>query len=247
MDQIFRLCFEFNECFLKNKVTYKNVKDLNNTLGIEEARESKKYTMKKAKDKIEVLEKMKENKRIWQRHSLRFSILSNFGCRPAELNNIYFYIEGDHIFAEIAGKKVNEERGQRRRKIGVLIDREDLTHQTIIKHIKAGNKVLKSTTSDYNSLRKYISSNFENTSLYSYRHVVASKLKNLLTDRELAQFLGHRSTNSAKSYGNKRTGKNWLKPSEDYQAEASDPVVVKTKAIDHFKKLKNINVLNTYV
>lgn len=236
MDQVFNLCFRYKNEYIDKKTTYKKVRDLNNTIGIEEAKESKKYTMKKAASKNEVLEKMNKNKRLWARHSLRFSIISTFGCRPAELNNIYYYIEGDHIIAEIAGKKVNEVRGQKRRKIGILIDKEDISHQVIINNIKKGNKVLKSTPSDYNSLRKYILKNFENTSLYSYRHIVASKLKNILSDQELARFLGHRSTNSAKSYGNKRTGKNWLKPSEDYTAEASDPVVVKTKSCDHFKK-----------
>ena len=90
----------------------------------------------KAASKNEVLEKMNKNKRLWARHSLRFSIISTFGCRPAELNNIYYYIEGDHIIAEIAGKKVNEVRGQKRRKIGILIDKEDISHQVIINNIK---------------------------------------------------------------------------------------------------------------
>lgn len=236
MNNILYMAFQYKDCFIDNKRTYKDLKELNEVLNIDEAKNSKKYTMKKAADNIQVLEKMMKNKKVFNRHALRFSVISNFGCRPAELNNILLYQEDGYIYAEIAGKKVNNERGQNRRKLGVLIDKEDLSHKIILSLLKnKGNLILKSNKSDYNSLRKYITKNFENTSLYSYRHIVASKLKNTISDVELAQFLGHRSTASAKSYGNRRTGKNWLKPIEDFKAEGSDKVVVKETARQHFE------------
>ncbi|MDR9944483.1 hypothetical protein KBU53_26045, partial [Enterobacter hormaechei subsp. xiangfangensis] len=71
-----------------------------------------------------------------------------------------------------------------------------------------GEVVVTQKKKDYESLRKYINRHHPGTSLYTYSHKVASDLKaSVLQKRQIAEFQGHRTTDSQQYYGNTRSGR----------------------------------------
>ncbi|MBZ4359391.1 hypothetical protein LAM19_24375, partial [Mycobacterium tuberculosis] len=60
-----------------------------------------------------------------------------------------------------------------------------------------GEVVITQNKKDYDGLRKYLNRHHKGTSLYTYRHKVASNLKaTVASKRQIAEFLGHRTTES---------------------------------------------------
>ncbi|WP_217427818.1 hypothetical protein, partial [Serratia marcescens] len=85
---------------------------------------------------------------------------------------------------------------------------------------------------DYDGLRKYLNRHHKGTSLYTYRHKVASNLKATgASKRQIAEFLGHRTTESQQHYGYSRSGSG----GHSMTAKGSNEVRVKPDIKDYLK------------
>lgn len=147
-------------------------------------------------------------------------LLKLTGCRPNELKKgiLVSVTEDNCLKFIIRGSKLNlkQNRGMVMRKIQIKLSESDKYKTFLENYIKSTSENGKSTTitiTSENSFSGYISKISKrlwprktyHASAYSFRHQVASDLKNSGMDEvEIAQFLGHASTRSQESYGRKR-------------------------------------------
>lgn len=158
-------------------------------------------------------------------------LLKLIGCRPNEIKKgiVVSITEDNCLKFIIRGSKLNlkQNRGMVMRKINIKLNEEDKYKTFLKNYIKSTSENGKSTTitiTSENSFSGYISKISKrlwprkkyHASAYSFRHQIASDLKNSGMDEvELAQFLGHASTRSQQSYGRKRRSGKGEKPQQN--------------------------------
>lgn len=205
----FKLAIKFEDEFLsEDRVVFNDVKSKE---GFEKVSFSKKKGLKKAPSAEMVLNDLSSNKSLYDRHSLSFSIISTFGIRPAEMQKgVKLTFQDGMIYALVKGAKVSKDKGHKHRAIGSMVREDNKCDQVILEAIyKNGGEVLATQNkSDYDSLRKYFNNHYNGTSLYTYRHQVASDLKKQgVSKRQIAEIMGHRTTDSQVHYGYARSSK----------------------------------------
>lgn len=170
-------------------------------------------------------------------------LLKLTGCRPNEINKgVRVSITDDNCFRFIImGSKLNlnQNRGINQRIIKIKLEESDKYKSFLENYVKSTSENGKSTTINVKSEKSfsgYISKISKrlwprktyHASAYSFRHQVASDLKNSGMDEvEIAQFLGHASTRSQESYGRKRRRGKGEEPAQNL---ASDIVELRTSS-----------------
>lgn len=145
-----------------------------------------------------------------ERHAPRLAILSQTGCRPAELRkgiDMETRIKNDRtaLLLTIKGAKVNEQRGQSVRTITLWADSSAAAQALAALCADAGGKLTVDTSeADYRSLNRALKSH--GLSCYTFRHQMGAELKSNIntgqvTAEQAAQIMGHRSTLSLSYYG----------------------------------------------
>ncbi|EKS4578805.1 site-specific integrase [Salmonella enterica] len=230
--EAFKKAYIFEDDFLSDKrLIFSESKSVN---GYKSASHSKKKTMKKAPSENEILTKMNESNKIYDRHSLHFSVAAVFGCRPSEIQKGIKVVIDEHgrLCAFIKGSKLGLDQGQEYRVCHSALRPDNKADVLLYRMItrNGGELFIKPTKADYHSLRKYLNKNFKNSpSLYTYRHRVGSDLKTSGLDKTtIAQFLGHRTTKSQQSYGFSKSGNK-----RKLNANASEEVKIKEDIKDY--------------
>jgi len=205
----FKLAIKFEDEFLsENRILFNDVKSKE---GFKKVSFSKKKGLKNAPSADVVLNDLASNKAVYDRHSLAFSIISVFGIRPSEMQKgVKLTFSNGMIYALIQGAKVSKDKGHKHRAIGSAIRDGNKCDQVIIDAIyKGGGEVVATQQKkDYDSLRKYFNNHYNGTSLYTYRHQLASDLKKSgVSKRQIAEIMGHRTTESQQHYGYARSSK----------------------------------------
>lgn len=229
----FKLAIKFEDEFLsENRILFNDVKSQE---GFKKVSFSKKKGLKKAPAADVVLNGLELKKYLYDRHSLAFSIISVFGVRPSEMQKgIKLTYKDGMIYALVKGSKVSDDRGHKHRGIGSEIRDGSKPDQIILEAIyNAGGEVVATQTkSDYESLRKYFNKYHNGTSLYTYRHQVASDLKKAGVSKvQIAEVMGHRTTESQEHYGYARSSKG----GRSMVAKGSSDVREKTSITDYLK------------
>ncbi|WP_201279527.1 hypothetical protein, partial [Cedecea colo] len=174
-------------------------------------------------------------KNLYDKHSLAFSIISTFGIRPAEMQKgVKLTFKDGMIYALVKGAKVSDDKGHKHRAIGSSVRDGNKCDQVIVEAIynNGGEVVVTQTKSDYDSLRKYFNNHYNGTSLYTYRHQVASDLKKAgISKRQIAEVMGHRTTESQVHYGYARSSKG----ARSMVAKASNDVISSPDIKDYLK------------
>lgn len=145
-----------------------------------------------------------------ERHAERLAALALFGFRPAEmLKGVRLAVEGKNgkrlLTAQIMGAKVSDKRGQELRLVGVPVEGVAAEALAAIVEANGGKWMLGTSYNDYRSLNRALKSGAA-VSCYSFRHQVGSELKEAVSSgamgaEEVAQAMGHRSTESLSYYG----------------------------------------------
>ncbi|HIC1535301.1 TPA: hypothetical protein ACW0GM_005366 [Klebsiella pneumoniae] len=209
IQEAFKLAIKFEDEFLSdNRILFNDVKSQE---GFKKVSFSKKKGLKKAPDPDVVLNGLELKKNLYDRHSLAFAVISVFGIRPAEMQKgVKLTFKDGIIYALVKGAKVSDDKGHKHRAIGVSVRDGNKCDQVIMEAIyKNGGEVLATQTkSDYDSLRKYFNNHYNGTSLYTYRHQVASDLKKAgVSKTQIAEVMGHRTTESQVHYGYARSSR----------------------------------------
>ncbi|EAM8287861.1 site-specific integrase [Salmonella enterica] len=209
IQEAFKLAIKFEDEFLSdNRILFNDVKSQE---GFKKVSFSKKKGLKKAPDPDVVLNGLELKKNLYDRHSLAFAVISAFGIRPAEMQKgVKLTFKDGMIYALVKGAKVSDDKGHKHRAIGVSVRDGNKCDQVIMEAIyKNGGEVLATQTkSDYDSLRKYFNNHYNGTSLYTYRHQVASDLKKAgVSKTQIAEVMGHRTTESQVHYGYARSSR----------------------------------------
>ena len=145
--------------------------------------------------------------KVGDRHALRLAVLALTGCRPAELKKgvaLRLTEGGRFLTVEVAGAKINATRGQETRVIRVPVSGSCTMALADTVQARGGRWVLTTTDADYRSLNRALQG--AGVSCYSFRHQVASELKDAVSAGEMkateaAAVMGHRSTVSLSYYG----------------------------------------------
>lgn len=179
---------------------------------------SKRHTQAPTADKapFAFLDARHRGERLAGRHSERLAVLALTGCRPAELMagiNIELWHDRKGrpaVIVEIAGAKVDEQRGQTVRRLGFTVDGLATSALAQWCSERGGKFRLETTPADYRSLNRFLQAH--NLSCYVFRHGMGSDLKQAIaqgktTATKAAQTMGHRSTASLLSYGTSKRGR----------------------------------------
>lgn len=205
----FKLAIKFEDEFLSdNRILFNDVKSQE---GFKKVSFSKKKGLKKAPDPDVVLNGLEVKKDLYNRHSLAFAVISTFGIRPAEMQKgVKLTFKDGMIYALVKGAKVSDDKGHKHRAVGSSVRDGNKCDQVIMDAIYNNNgEVLATQTKrDYDSLRKYFNNHYNGTSLYTYRHQVASDLKKAgVSKTQIAEVMGHRTTESQVHYGYARSSR----------------------------------------
>lgn len=207
--EAFKLAIKFEDEFLSDKRIIFN--DVKNKDGFKKVSFSKRKGLKKAPSPEAVLNNLELNNKMYNRHALCFSIISTFGIRPAELmKGVKLMFKDDMIYALVQGAKVSADKGHKHRAIGSSFREDNKCDKVLIEAIfrSGGEVVVTQSKKDYDSLRKYFNNHHNGTSLYTYRHQVASDLKKSgVSKRQIAEIMGHRTTDSQEHYGYAKSSK----------------------------------------
>lgn len=233
IQEAFKLAVKFEDEFLsENRIIFNDVK---NQKGFKRVSFSKKKGLKKAPSADEIIKSFSVNDNISDRYALAFSVIATFGIRPAELQKgVKLQFHDGMIYAVVQGAKVGSDKGQKVRAMGSALRENNESDKVIMDAIyKAGGEVVVTQNKkDYESLRKYLNRHHPGTSLYTYRHKVASDLKaSGLQKRQIAEFLGHRTTDSQQYYGYSRSSSG----GRSMTAKGSNEVRVKPDIKDYLK------------
>jgi len=209
IQEAFKLAIKFEDEFLsENRILFTDVKSQE---GFKKVSFSKKQGLKKAPNPDVVLNGLELKKDLYDRHSLAFAIISTFGIRPAEMQKgVKLTFKDGMIYALVKGAKVSDDKGHKHRAIGSSVRDDNKCDQVILNAIynNGGEVLATQTKNDYESLRKYFNYHYNGTSLYTYRHQVASDLKKAgVSKRQIAEVMGHRTTESQVHYGYARSSK----------------------------------------
>ena len=179
--------------------------------------------------------------KLAERHAERLALLSLFGIRPAELKQgvrVWTQTDpktgGQFVAVEIAGVKVNTQRGQPARTLVVPVDNAAAQGLATAVRERGGPFVVTTTDADHRSLNRGLKAC--GLSCYSFRHAIASELKReIMHDpraaAKAARFMGHASNKSLLSYGrakHARGGRRFGARAE--RSVRSVPVTFKEKA-----------------
>lgn len=233
IQEAFKLAIKFEDEFLSdNRILFNDVKSQE---GFKKVSFSKKKGLKKAPDPDVVLNGLELKKNLYDRHSLAFAIISTFGIRPAEMQKgVKLTFKDGMIYALVKGAKVSDDKGHKHRAIGSSVRDNNKCDQVILNAIynNGGEVLATQTKNDYDSLRKYFNNHYNGTSLYTYRHQVASDLKKAgVSKRQIAEVMGHRTTESQVHYGYARSSRG----GRSMVAKGSNEVRVKPDIKDYLK------------
>lgn len=233
IQEAFKLAIKFEDEFLsENRILFTDVKSQE---GFKKVSFSKKQGLKKAPSPDFILNGLELKKDLYNRHSLAFAIISTFGIRPAEMQKgVKLTFKDGMIYALVKGAKVSDDKGHKHRAIGSSVRDGNKCDQVIAEAIYngGGEVIVTQTKSDYDSLRKYFNNHYSGTSLYTYRHQVASDLKKSgISKRQIAEIMGHRTTESQVHYGYARSSKG----ARSMIAKASNDVISSPDIKDYLK------------
>lgn len=218
----FKMAVKFEDEFLsENRIVFD---DLKGVQGFKRVSFSKKKGLKKAASSEDIIKSFRTNNKTSEKYELPFSIISTFGIRPGELQKgvRLIYKEG-YIYAAVEGIKMGKSKGQEKRVIGSEFRNGNICDQILVDAIKngGGDIIVSQSKKDYDALRRYLNRHHKGTSLYTSRHRVASDLKaNGMSKKQIAEFLGHRTTDSQQYYGYARSGRG----GRDFKAKATNEV-----------------------
>lgn len=233
IQEAFKLAIKFEDEFLsENRILFNDVKSQE---GFKKVSFSKKQGLKKAPDPDVVLNCLELKKDLYNRHSLAFAVISTFGIRPAEMQKgVKLTFKDGMIYALIKGAKVSDDKGHKHRAIGSSVRDDNKCDQVILDAIynNGGEVLATQTKNDYESLRKYFNYHYNGTSLYTYRHKVASDLKKAGVSKvQIAEVMGHRTTESQEHYGYARSSKG----GRSMVAKGSNEVISSPDITDYLK------------
>ncbi len=149
--------------------------------------------------------------KLAERHVERLALLALFGLRPAELKRgarVWTQADpktgGQFLAVQVAGVKVNAQRGQPARTLVVPVDNAAAQGLATAVQKRGGAFVITTTDADHRSLNRGLKAC--GLSCYSFRHAVASELKREVMRHpeaaaKAARFMGHASNKSLLSYG----------------------------------------------
>lgn len=233
IQEAFKLAIKFEDEFLSdNRILFNDVKSKE---GFKKVSFSKRKGLKKAPSPDDILNDLALNNKIYERHSLAFAVISTFGIRPAEIRKgVKLTFKDGMIYALVKGAKVSEDKGHKHRAIGSSFRDDSKCDQVILNAIYKGGEgvVVTQSKKDYDSLRKYFNNHHNGTSLYTYRHQVASDLKKAgVSKRQIAEVMGHRTTESQVHYGYARSSKG----ARSMVAKGSNDVISSPDIKDYLK------------
>lgn len=229
----FKLAIKFEDEFLSdNRIIFNDVKSQK---GFKKVSFSKKKNLKKAPDPDVVLNGLELKKDLYNRHSLAFAVISTFGIRPAEMQKgVKLTFKDGMIYALVKGAKVSDDKGHKHRAVGSSVRDGNKCDQVIMEAIynNNGEVLATQTKKDYDSLRKYFNNHYNGTSLYTYRHQVASDLKKAgVSKTQIAEVMGHRTTESQVHYGYARSSRG----GRSMVAKGSNEVIISPDIKDYLK------------
>lgn len=229
--------------------------DLNKEKIIFESTNSKRKTLKKMPDLTNILKNMNEN--CIEKYKDILIVYDLFGLRPAEFKKgVSLKLTKDEngenvIEATIKGAKIGKFTGQDTRICTTTIDKNNELHNEFLKNVirqqlrNDGVYEIKQDEKTCKSLSKFFYRKYgTNVSLYSFRHKVASDLKQAKTDEDtIAAFLGHRVDKSQVYYGNYQKGSGG---NRKFEATATNKIK-HTKNYDfNFNNTINNNIVKKY-
>lgn len=229
----FKMAIKFEDEFLsENKIVFS---DVSGQKDFKRVSFSKKKNLKKAASAEDIIKSFSTNGNVYDRYALAFSVIATFGIRPDELQKgIKLSVENGVIYGVVKGSKVDINKGQKVRAMGSAFREDNICDQILINAINnnGGEVVITQNKKEYEALRKYLNRHHKGTSLYTFRHKVASDLKaSGVSKSEIAAFLGHRTTDSQQFYGYARSGRG----GRDFKAKGSDEVRIKPDIKDYLK------------
>lgn len=233
IQEAFKLAVKFEDEFLsENRIIFNDVKSQKD---FKRVSFSKRKGLKKAASEEDIIKSFGTNDKVHERYSLAFSVIATFGIRPAELQKgVKITFQDGMIYAVAKGAKTGENKGQKVRAMGSALRDNNICDQVLMNAIynNGGEVVITQNKKDYDGLRKYLNRHHKGTSLYTYRHKVASNLKATgASKRQIAEFLGHRTTDSQQHYGYSRSGSG----GHSMTAKGSNEVRVKPDIKDYLK------------
>lgn len=142
------------------------------------------------------------------KHYAAARIMACTGCRPCEVARgirVYRNEDGINFYIEGAKFKMNDERGQEWRIIIIPLD------HPLGSTIDDGEYNASSAESLSKAItRKAVKLGFKGVTAYSHRHQMASDMKfSKYPKKEIANVLGHISTETQQTYGNSGSGR-WV-------------------------------------
>lgn len=244
----FKMAVKFEDEFLsENRIVFEDLKSIQ---GFKRVSFSKKKGLKKSASAEDIIKSFRTSNKTSEKYELPFSVISTFGIRPGELQKgVRLVYKNNYIYAEIEGIKIGKNKGQEKRAVGSEFRNGNICDQILVDAIKngGGDIVVSQSKKDYDALRRYLNRHHKGTSLYTSRHRVASDLKACgMSKKQIAEFLGHRTTDSQQFYGYARSGRG----GRDFKAKATNEVrekpdiksylkpVTKPSAPDFSTKLK---------
>ena len=228
--------------------------DLNKEKIIFERTNSKRKTLNKMPDLSNILKNMNEN--CIEKYKDILIVYDLFGLRPAEFKKgVKLRLIKDEngesvIEATIKGAKIGKYTGQDTRICTTTINKNNELHNEFLKNVirqqlrNDGVYEIKQDEKTCKSLSKFFYRKYgSDVSLYSFRHKVASDLKQAKTDEDtIAAFLGHRVDKSQLYYGNYQKGCGNRK----FEATAINKIK-HTKNYDfNFNNTNNNNIVKKY-
>lgn len=139
------------------------------------------------------------------------------GCRPSELvHGVRLEIVRRQnslcLLISILGAKVTSANGQPIRELSFFLNEPSFVLAILANEVRKSSNVLTVRIKNANAFSMAISrfgkaiwpNHRENLTGYSFRHAAASDLKSVMSDVDVAGCLGHASTRTQKSYGQKQ-------------------------------------------
>lgn len=177
-----------------------------------------------------LLSKQRRGLALSGRHAERLAMVGLFGLRPAEARKgVRLMVEGAGarrvLTAQIRGAKVNGQRGQALRLVGVPVKGAAAEFLAERVATEGGRWMLETTSADHRSLNRMLAPH--GLSWYSMRHQTGAELKEAISTGAIspevaAAVMGHRSSVSLASYGTRSRARG----GRVYMGKAAEPVRV---------------------
>lgn len=137
------------------------------------------------------------------------AVFACFGVRPAEmLKGVRLLLDDDGVAVEVAGAKLDAQRGQPMRRLVIAKDRRGCSGLAVALMRQAaasGPGALRLSNADLAAVRRAMRTAQPGLSPYAYRHARASDVKASHGKASAAAWLGHSSDGAQRHYGNARS------------------------------------------